>query len=230
MHGGGSTPLAIEAQQLARRFGPRWALAGIDLAIPKGAAWMLTGANGSGKTTLLRCLATALYPHQGELRILGEEVKKSADAVRQKTALISHASRLYEDLGPRDNLRMWARLGGFSVDVEHALAEVGLEGVPENPVRTFSAGMQRRVAFAIAFLKPAALLLLDEPFAALDPAGRTWLKSRLAAERQKGTTLVIATHLPSVTGPLCDWAIHLDNGAIQWQGTPNECPVLEREE
>ncbi len=230
MDSGRSTPIAVQTRQLARRFGSRWALAGIDLEIPAGSACMLTGANGSGKTTLLRCIATALSAHHGELRIFGIDPTSAPHEARQHISLISHATRLYEDLGPRDNLRTWASLAGVVVEVDKLLDDVGLPAVAENPVRTFSAGMRRRLAFAVGLLLPRPLLLLDEPFSALDPQGRTLIKGRLDRAKAAGSTLVIATHLPKVAASLCDHAIHLENGRVVWRGSPADSPAVEPEE
>jgi heme exporter protein A len=215
----------VEARGLCRRFGRRWALARVDLDVPRGHSLMITGANGSGKTTLLRCLATALAPHEGTIRIHGADPWADPATVRKHVSLLSHATRLYEDLGARDNLAVWAALGGLSVDVDAALRAVGLDPTRTEAVRAYSAGMRRRVALALAMLKNPDVVLFDEPFAALDPAGRDMMAGVVRDLRTRGATIVIATHLPAVTGPLCDAAIHLDNGQVVWRGLPIDAPT-----
>lgn len=198
---------------LSRRFGQRWAVARASFSLPRGEALMLTGNNGSGKTTLLRCLSTALKPHVGTARWGGVDLWEQRAACRPKVSLYSHASALYEDLSGPENLRTWARLGGYEPRVEQRLAEVGLELRPE-PVRTYSAGMKRRLALARALLKEPELLLLDEPFAALDPDGRTLVLDLASRRRAAGTTLILATHIPEEAAKLCDRRIHLESGQI----------------
>ena len=174
---------------------------------------MLTGANGSGKTTLLRCIATALKPTQGTATWAGANLWKSRTALRPRLSLYSHASALYEDLSGPDNLRVWAGFGGYDANVESRLAEVGLD-VRSEPVRAYSAGMRRRLALARALMKEPELLLLDEPFAALDPDGRQLVATLVHKRRSSGTTLIVATHLPEDAAAICDSRIHLEAGRI----------------
>jgi ABC-2 type transport system ATP-binding protein len=221
-----SEPEGIIARGLARRFGPRWALAGVDVSVPRGGGLMITGANGSGKTTLLRCLSTALAPHQGTLSILGVDPRTSPMAARDRLAFVSHAPRLYDDLSATQNLRVWASLGGFTVPIAEVLARVGLPPDRPEPVRAFSAGMRRRLAFAVALLKAPDVWLLDEPLAALDPEGRDRIARIVLAERARGATVVVATHHPAYTATWCDRAIHLEAGRVVWTGLPVDAPVV----
>ena len=222
-------PNHIEVRGLARRFGQRWAVAGVHFDVKAGSGLMVTGANGSGKTTLLRVLSTALRPQAGTVQIGGRDLWTERVTIREEVALVSHATRLYEDLSAADNLKAWARLGGFTVNVEAALAETVLEPRPE-PVRTYSAGMRRRLALALALSKQPRIVLLDEPFAALDPAGREMVARVIQALKAQSVTLVIATHLPDLTRQHCEWAIHLDQGRLQWAGVPSEAPALDMAE
>jgi heme exporter protein A len=205
---------AVLADDLALRFGPRWVLARLSFALPRGGACMITGANGSGKTTLLRCVATALKPHHGRLVVLGHDAWGQRRFVRRDVALLSHATRLWDDLDAAANLRTWARLAGLRADVPTLLDRVGLPADRREPVRTFSAGMRRRLALARVLLKRPRLLLLDEPFTALDPAGRTLVLDLLHALRADGTTLLLATHLPDVARAVCEDHLHMEAGRI----------------
>lgn len=226
---GPSAPPALAVRQLARRFGPRWVLVDVGFEVPRAGALMITGANGSGKTTLLRCLASALRVHHGEIRVGGVELWSARAELRHRVALVSHHTRLYDDLSAADNLRVWARLGGLPCDPAAVLGRVGLPVDRDDPVRTYSAGMRRRVALATALLKRPDVMLLDEPFAALDPDGRALVANLIREIRAGGAALVIATHLPAVTGPLCDQALHLEAGRIVWRGRPSDAPHVEPE-
>jgi len=216
------TPAAngLVVDDLARRFGRRWAVARIHFALPAGQACMVTGANGSGKTTLLRCVATALKPHHGRILFDGKDLWRQRRVVRPGVALLSHATRLYEDLDARGNLRTWASLSGMQADLPALLERVGLPTTRRDPVRTFSAGMRRRLALARVLLKAPDLLLLDEPFTALDPEGRELVITLVGELQQRGTTLLVATHLPDVARRLCAHHLHMESGRIVQRTLP----------
>ncbi len=208
----------LVARGVSRRFGARWALAGVDVDVPRGGGLMIVGANGCGKTTLLRCLATALPIHVGQVSYGGVDLWTHRRALRSQIALLTHATRLYTDLDAHDNLRVWARLAGVEVDVRTALERVGLPVDRKDPIRTFSAGMKRRLALARSLLGEPELVLFDEPFAALDPAGRDLVMERVLELRRGGATFVMATHMPSTAAAVCEQAIVLDSGRVKWRG------------
>ena len=214
----------IELEGVARRFGPRWAVARVDLTLEPGASWMLTGANGSGKSTLLRCLATALRPHQGTLRYGGRDLWTHRREIRPEIAYLAHQLHLYDDLSQRDNLVVWARMGGLRADVDALLHRVGLDPTRRDPVRALSAGMKRRLALARVLLKAPRLLLLDEPFGALDPDGRQLVIEVVREIQDRGATLVLATHLPSSARHVCAEALVMEAGQITWRGASGDLP------
>lgn len=205
----------IEATQLCRRFGRRWAFARVDLAVQPGRHLLVVGANGSGKTTLLRVLSTILRPSQGELRLFGLDPAEEPWKVRERIALLSHHTGLYEDLSGRDNLAVVARLGGHPLpDAATLLARVGLDDRPD-PISSYSAGMRKRLQVATLILQKPELVLLDEPFAALDPAGVDDVSALLLG---LGATLVVTSHRIAKAATLCEDAILLADGLPRWQG------------
>lgn len=214
----------IELKGLARRFGPRWAVARVDLTLEPGSSWMLTGANGSGKSTLLRCLATALRPHQGTLRYGDRDLWTHRREIRPEIAYLAHQLHLYDDLSQRDNLLVWARMGGLRAPVDDLLRRVGLDPARRDPVRALSAGMKRRLALARVLLKSPRLLLLDEPFGALDPDGRQLVIDVVRELQGHGTTLVLATHLPTSAQHVCTQAVVMEAGQITWRGAAGDLP------
>jgi len=183
---------------------------------------LLVGANGSGKTTLLRTLATALKPHHGRATLGGLDLWTERHDVRPRIALLTHAPGLYADLTARENLRAWAAMGGLDADVDTLLRQVGLADAARRVVRTFSAGMVRRLALARILLKTPDLVLLDEPFSALDPEGRQVVADAVTDLRDRGATLVLSTHHAPYAAALCDQAIRLDAGQIVWRGAPTD--------
>lgn len=180
---------------------------------------MLTGANGSGKSTLLRCLATALRPHEGTATLGGRDLWTHRAALRPHIGYLAHQLHVWDDLSPAENLAAWARLGGLKADPAELLTRVGLEPRRADPVRALSAGMKRRLALARLLLKRPRLLLMDEPFSALDPDGRALLIDVVSELRSAGATLLLATHLPGIGRQLCDRAVKLEAGRKVWEGT-----------
>src|SRR4051794_37325696 len=163
--------VVIEAGGAGRAYGDRVVLRDVSFALEEGRTLAVFGPNGAGKTTLLRMLATLLRPHAGDLHVLGRPLPRDGWAVRGRIGLLAHEPLLYRDLTARENLRYHARL--HQVDparIEVLLDAVGLKLRGDEPVRHLSRGMVQRVAICRAVLHEPELLLLDEPFANLDPA------------------------------------------------------------
>jgi len=180
----------IELADVGRAYGERVALAGVSLTLEAGETLAVFGANGAGKTTLLRILATLLRPHHGVARVLGREVPREGWAVRGRIGFLGHEPLLYRDLTARENLRFHARLHGVAISrVDEVLDAVGLRARADDPVHTFSRGMVQRTAVCRAVLHEPELLLLDEPFAGLDPGA-----TALVAPLLDGSTRVVITH------------------------------------
>jgi heme exporter protein A len=173
---------------------------------------VVLGPNGAGKSTLLRVLAGLLRPHGGTARVLGCELPREGWAVRGRIGLLSHEPMLYRDLSPRENLRFHARLHGVGrARVEEMLNAVGMRDRADDPVAELSRGMVQRVATARAVLHDPELLLLDEPFANLDP-GATALLEPLVG-RSSGRTRIVTSHDPAGGLADADLALGLRRGS-----------------
>jgi heme exporter protein A len=209
----------LRVTDLSRRFGPRWVLARVSFAVGPGQGLMLLGANGSGKTTLLRCLGTALKPHGGGATWDGVDVWTERDQLRPAIALLSHATRLYDDLSATQNLRAWASMGGYDPGAIPALLDrVGLSATADRPAGAFSAGMRRRLALALALMKRPRLALFDEPFTSLDVEGRALVHDVLDELAASGATLIVSTHHPESGARHCARALRLGDGRVVWEG------------
>ena len=211
----------ILAKDISRRFGQRWAYARVSLELKSKERLLLIGANGSGKTTLLRSFSTLLTPSVGELFLFGQSVMKGGLGVRHKIGLVSHNVGLYEDLSASENLQLFARLMGKSLSHEESkelLSSVGLEFRTE-PVRNYSAGMRKRVSIASLKLKRPELVLLDEPFSALDPTGMDELSELII---DLNATIVIASHQVERAAALCQRALLLEDGLVRWSGVADK--------
>src|SRR6266576_3300205 len=175
------------------------------------------GANGAGKTTLLRILATLTRPSRGTAFVLGHDCARAPERVRPHIGLVAHGAYVYEDLTALENLRFWTALSGLATDgavLARALAAVELERFAGERVRTFSAGMKRRLSLARFVLSRPRVLLLDEPFAGLDQRAKKWLEEHLEAFKARGGAMVMATHSFGRELAVADRIAILSGGAI----------------
>ncbi len=188
-------PVALALSGLTRNYGERAALQDVSLTLPAGDTLVAFGPNGAGKTTLLRVLATLLRPHSGTVVVLDTKLPNDAWRVRGSIGLLGHESLLYRELSARENLRYHARLHNIGTErVEEQLSAVSMSARADEPVRTLSRGMVQRVAVARATLHSPELLLLDEPYANLDPAAIDLVEPLIGAE--SGCTRVVSSHDP----------------------------------
>ncbi|MFI5009743.1 MAG: heme ABC exporter ATP-binding protein CcmA [Solirubrobacterales bacterium] len=191
---------ALRLDGLTRNYGERAALSDLSLSLPAGATLVVFGPNGAGKTTLLRVLATLLRPHAGEVQVLGRSLPGDGWAVRGRIGLLGHEPLLYRELSAHENLRFHARLHGVGPErVRELLEAVGMAGRADEPLRELSRGMVQRVAVARAVLHDPELLLLDEPYANLDPAAREQVAGLIGPglDPTRPRTRVICSHDPS---------------------------------
>lgn len=187
----------IETRSLTKSFGERAALAGVDLSVQEGEFATLVGPNGAGKTTLLRVLATLARPSSGTVRIAGLDPSQEGERVRCRIGFLSHQTLLYDDLTAEQNLRFYARMYDVDRDsgrVDDLLGRVGLFARRHDLVRTFSRGMQQRLAVARAVLHRPQVLLLDEPYTGLDPDAAQALTDLLGELAGGSCTIVMTTH------------------------------------
>ena len=177
----------IRARGLGRRYGRKEVLRGIDLDLPVGGFLLVTGPNGSGKTTLLRLIVGLALPTSGELEV---------DVERGRIGFLSHEPLLYRQLTAIENLDLYGRLYHVPERRERigmVLERFGLWEARNERVAAYSRGMAQRLALCRALLHEPSLLVLDEPYAALDDAGATLVDRELAERR---ATVVCATHDP----------------------------------
>ena len=187
----------IRTSGVRKLFGARPVLDGISLDVRPGEAVALLGGNGAGKTTLLKIVATVLRPTSGAVSVAGHDCARDAEAVRRVLGFAGHGAWVYDDLTAYENLKFWTTLYGRPAGEEElaaALAALDLERAGAARVRTFSAGMKRRLSLArLTLFRPLALLL-DEPFAGLDQRAKKWLEGHLEAFKSRGGALLMVTH------------------------------------
>ena len=219
---------AISLNGVTRAFGSRPAIVGVRLVVERGEVVLLRGANGAGKSTLLRVVATALSPTYGGGAVLGFDLVEERDEIRRRTDLLTHRTRLYEQLTAAENLRFACALHGADPGaVPAALERVGLAAVADERVGGFSQGMRQRVAIARTMLRRAELLLLDEPYAGLDRHAREVVDQAVLSARDAGRTVVLATHERTRAG-LATRTVLLEAGRLQPYPVPPARSVVPR--
>ena len=187
----------ITVKKLVKRFGLKTVLRGVDFEVQPGEFVALLGPNGAGKTTFLRILASLSRPSLGEVNIAGYKLPHEASQVRARLGVVSHLPLLYGDLTAEENLRFYARMYNiphYELRVTEVLEMVGLESRRRDLVRTFSRGMQQRLAIGRAVLHDPDVVLFDEPYTGLDQDASSMLDEVLKTVAAKGRTVVMTSH------------------------------------
>jgi heme exporter protein A len=189
--------IELETKHLTKVFGQRQALRGVDLKVARGEFVAIVGPNGAGKSTLLRCLAGLGKPSTGHVLLRGHPLDASAAELRRHIGLLSHETFLYDDLTAVENLRFYGRM--YDVDqldtrIERLLLDLTLYGRAHDPVRTYSRGMQQRLAIARALLHEPSVILMDEPYTGLDQQAAENLGQMLLDIGSGEKTLIMTTH------------------------------------
>ncbi len=187
----------IKVRQLIKRFGMKTVLRGLDFDVQPGEFVALLGPNGSGKTTFLRILSSLSHPSLGEVYIAGYRLPHQSASVRARLGVVSHLPLLYGDLTAEENLRFYGRMYGIQTLDERiieVLEMVGLEIRRRDLVRTFSRGMQQRLAIGRAVLHDPDVMLFDEPYTGLDQDASVMLDDILRSVAAQGRTIVMTSH------------------------------------
>lgn len=206
---------AIDAIDVARRFGTSWVLRGMTLRVVPGEVVGLLGANGTGKSTFLRIVSTLVRPHAGSLRVCGHDVRTAPARARESVGYLAHLPGLYDDLTVRENLHFAAAmLDRRRADAEAALDRVGLGRAADQRVRALSSGMQRRLAIARLVLRHPRVVLLDEPYSNLDTAGIDLVNSLIGEWTADGVAAVIVVHELAPAERVLDRTVTIVDGRL----------------
>jgi ABC-type multidrug transport system ATPase subunit len=223
-----ASELAVATMGLAKRFRSQLAVAGIDLAVPRGAVYGFLGPNGSGKTTTIRMLLGLIQPTSGSQRLLGVTMPAGASAVLPRVGSLVEGPAFYPQLSGWANL---ARLDAADRTasprtardrIETALNRVGLLAAADKRYRAYSLGMKQRLAIAAGLLQPRDLVILDEPTNGLDPQGTREVRALMRAIAADGTTVFVSSHLLAEVEQICSHVGVMRAGELVFQGTLEE--------
>ncbi len=214
-----AVPAAVTTRALGKRYGEIVALADLDLSVPANAIVGFLGPNGAGKTTAMKLLVGLARPSTGSAEVFGLDVARHSTEVRSRVGYLAQEPRFYEHLSARETLRFVARFfysgPGRAIErrIDELLDLVGLAGKADRPIGGFSGGERQRLGIAQANVNEPDLLLMDEPAAALDPAGRQAVLTILERLRER-TTVFFSTHILDDVQRVADHVAILDHGRL----------------
>ena len=215
----------LETTALGRRYGRLVALADLSLTVAAGECVALIGANGSGKSTAVRTIAGLLEPSEGTVRVCGVDPHREPDAeqARAALALVPDTPLLYDDLTVRQHLELVTLSHGVVDDdvddrIGSLLERLSLTARAEFLPRELSRGMRQKTLLACALIRPASVLVLDEPVVGLDPPSQSLLHELLSERKRGGAAVLFTTHQMTFGDGLADRAVRLEEGVVVDEG------------
>jgi ABC-2 type transport system ATP-binding protein len=217
---------AIEARDLTRTFGGFVAVDRITFDVRAGEVFGFLGANGAGKTTAIRMLTGLLAPSSGRATVSGHDVATQAEAVKRAIGYMSQRFSLYEDLSPRENIRLYGGIYDLTFSEirersQQMLSRLGLGASADRPVRDLPLGWRQKLALSVALLHRPAIVFLDEPTSGVDPVTRRQFWELIYETARAGTTVLVTTHYMD-EAEYCDRISIMVAGKIGAMGTPAE--------
>jgi ABC-2 type transport system ATP-binding protein len=224
------TEPVIVTHGLSRRFGSLVAVRDVSLTVYRGEIFGVLGPNGAGKSTTIRMLCGILDPSSGEGRVVGYDIARDAERIKERIGYMTQRFSLYEDLTVEENLRFYAGIYGVGrrdrrARLEETLARAGLESRRDQIAGTLSGGWKQRVALASATIHHPPLLFLDEPTAGVDPVSRREFWDEIYRLAAGGTTVLLTTHYMD-EAERCHRLAFIFRGVVLDVGTPAE--VVDR--
>lgn len=220
-------PPAISMRGLGKRFGDKIAVAGIDLDVPAGSFFGLVGPNGAGKTTTLSMCTGLLRPDAGAVSVLGHDVWSDTLAAKRLIGVLPDGLRVFDRLTGLQLIVYAGLLRGMPREVVVAragelLAALGLTEDKDQLVTDYSAGMTKKITLACALVHAPRLLVLDEPFEAVDPVSATTIRKILQGYVDSGGTVVLSSHVMDLVQRLCSHVAVISDGRVIADGTIDE--------
>ena len=227
------TEPAIQVKDLTRRFGGFTAVDQISFEVKAGEVFGFLGANGAGKTTAIRMLIGLLQPSSGTAHVAGYDVSRETEQVKRRIGYMSQRFSLYEDLTPRENIRLYGGIYGLTREqirdrTARMLERLGFSSVADTAVRSLPLGWRQKLAFSVALVHQPRIVFLDEPTSGVDPITRRQFWELIYEAASNGTTVLVTTHYMD-EAEYCDRVSIMVAGRIAAMGTPaalkRECGV-----
>ncbi|MEU4572939.1 ABC transporter ATP-binding protein [Nonomuraea sp. ATR24] len=218
---------ALDIAGLTKSFGEKVAVDHVELTVPQGSFYGLVGQNGAGKTTTLSMAVGLLRPDGGSARIFGADVWADPSGAKRLVGVLPDGLAMPERLTGREVLTYLGLLRGLEKDVVAARAEellsvLELDGAEKTLVVEYSTGMRKKIGLATALLHGPKLLVLDEPFEAVDPVSAATIKTILRGFVASGGSIVLSSHVMALVEQLCDHVAVIDGGRVAAAGPLKE--------
>lgn len=207
----------IEVKGIYKQFNKNVVLSDLDLNIDEKGIFAILGPNGSGKTTLIKSILGMVIPDKGNIRVAGEDVKKSAD-YRKQIDYLPQIANFPSNLRVKELMRMIKDLRGGSEREEQLIERFGLEPYMDKKLGNLSGGTKQKVNILLTFMFDSPILILDEPTTGLDPLALIQLKELISEEKAKGKTILITSHIMSFVEEVSDEIVFLLEGNIKFKG------------
>ena len=210
----------ISVESLNKRFGDLVALDDISFSVRRGEVFGILGPNGAGKTTTLECIEGLQEPSSGRISVLGTEIARDPNTVKERIGVQLQASAYFDYLTLTEILELFGRFYSRRVPPAELLSTVGLEDKANTTVGKLSGGQQQRFTIAATLVNDPEVVFLDEPTAGLDPQARRNLWDFVQSINSQGRTIVLTTHYMEEAEFLCDRVAIMDQGRIVTLDTP----------
>ena len=211
----------VSIQNLHKKFGKNEVLSGVDLNINKGGIFAVLGPNGSGKTTLIKCVLGMVIPDKGNIDVLGENIKKESN-YRHKIDYLPQIANFPSNLRVKELIKMIKDLRGNTTIDEQLIDLFKLTPFLDKKLGNLSGGTKQKVNIVLTFMFDSPLVILDEPTSGLDPISLIRLKDLIQAEKAKGKTILITSHIMSFVEEVSDEIVFLLEGKIYFKGSISE--------
>lgn len=217
---------SVDVRHLTRTFGDFVAVDDVSFEIPEGSVFGFLGPNGAGKSTTIRLLLGILKVTSGEGTVLGLDIMKETDQIRRRVGYMAQRFSLYEDLTVAENMAFFAGIHGLTRDraakrVDTLVEKFRLKSYRNDLAANLPGGIRQRLAFAAALLHDPAIVFLDEPTGAVDPALRRYFWDIISELSQEGKTIMVTTHYMD-EAERCDKICFINRGRVIAEGSPSQ--------
>lgn len=218
---------AISLKNITKKFDGNIVVDNINLNIEQGEIYGFLGPNGAGKSTTISMICSLIHPTDGDIEIMGTNIKKDSREIKNKIGLVPQNIALYKDFTAYENIKFFAELYGLKGDmlkrrINEALEFTGLMDVKDKKAKTYSGGMQRRLNIACALVHKPQIIIMDEPTVGIDPQSRNHIMNAVKKLNEEGTTIIYTTHYMEEAEALCSKIAIIDKGKIIVEGTKEE--------
>ena len=218
---------ARSLKNITKKFDGNIVVDNINLNIEQGEIYGFLGPNGAGKSTTISMIFSLIHPTDGDIEIMGTNIKKDCRYIKKKIGLVPQNIALYKDFTAYENIKFFAELYGLKgamlkQRINEALEFTGLMDVKDKKAKTYSGGMQRRLNIACALVHKPQIIIMDAPTVGIDPQSRNHIMNAVKKLNKEGTTIIYTTHYMEEVEALCSRIAIIDKGKIIVEGTKEE--------